>query len=235
MICTSRYVSDPGCQSSHSYAQKCLIKPTTLLTRTRIQTNIQSSQSSSKYHANTARTTSCLTESPHIHITSHNYILITLNNNKPQRQILQLLDRREVCASECKQVVSHAENWHVATTKLHEYVECSNYLQTICLHKSSVMTSKTPKMSGETQTNVHDHVRPGACTFRRRRCETLISGTFTGFPEPMENLWRELWWSEKQSLQYIYHVSTCNDMFNYSHDNDATNVHIFKFCSRSAI
>ena len=64
-----------------------IIKPATLLTRTQKQTNIQSSQTGSKYHANTLRTPSCLTESPHIHIASYNYILITLNNNKPRRQI----------------------------------------------------------------------------------------------------------------------------------------------------
>ena len=108
-----------GCQSLHFYAQKRCIKPTTLLTRTQKQTNIQSSQTGSKYHANMVRTSSCLTESPHIHIASHNYILITLNNNKPRRQIWQLFDRWGVCASECKQHVSHAENAHIATTKLH--------------------------------------------------------------------------------------------------------------------
>ena len=32
-----------GCRSSHCYAQKCLTKPTTLLTRTQKQTNITSS------------------------------------------------------------------------------------------------------------------------------------------------------------------------------------------------
>ena len=107
-----------GCQSLHFYAQKCL-KATTLLTRTQKQTNIKSSRTGSKYHANTVRTLSCLTESPRIHITSYNYILITLNNNKSRRQIWQLFDRRGVCASECKQRVSHAENAHVAITKLH--------------------------------------------------------------------------------------------------------------------
>ena len=108
-----------GCQSSHFYAKKCLIKPATLLTRTQKQTNILSSQIGSKYHATTVWTLSCLTESPHIHIASYNYILITLNNNNPRRQIWQLFDRKGVCVSECKQRVSHAENAHVATTKLH--------------------------------------------------------------------------------------------------------------------
>ena len=110
-----KYISN----SLHFYAQKYLIKATILLTRTQKQTNIQSSQTGSKYHANTARTLSCLTESPHIHITSYNYILITLNKKKLGRQICQLFDRRGVCACECKQRVSHAENAHVATTKLH--------------------------------------------------------------------------------------------------------------------
>ena len=178
-----------GCQSLHFNAQKCLIKATTLLTQTQKQTNIQSSQTGSKYHANTARTLSCLTESPHIHTTSYNYILITLNNNKPRRQIWQLFDRRGVCACECKQRVSHAENAHVTTTKLHTSTSNTtatyNLYGLIGLH--SYWTSKQ-KLSGKIRTILHDHVLPGACTFRRRRWAALISGTFSGFPEHAEIL-----------------------------------------------
>ena len=130
-----------GCQSSHFYAQKGLIKPTILLTRTQKQTNIQSSQSSSKYHANTVRTLACLTESPHIHITSYSYILITLNYNKPRRQLWQLFDRRGACATECKRV-SHAEKAHVTTTKLHTSTSTTAKLQTICPHRSSQLLDK---------------------------------------------------------------------------------------------
>ena len=152
-----------GCQSSHFYAQKCRIKATTLLTWKQKQTNIQSSQTGSKYHANTARTLSCLTESPRIHITSHNYILITLNNNKPRRQIWQLFDRRGVCASECKQRVSHAENAHVATTKLHTSLwnAAATYKLYAFIGLHSYWTSKQ-KLSGETS---NQRARP--CAARR--------------------------------------------------------------------
>ena len=116
MICTSHYVSDV----SHHISM--LENP--LLSHNIVDTNAKTNKYSKftnwlrisyKYGSNPL----CLTESPHIHITSHNYILITLNNNKLRQQILQLFDRRGVCASECKQCISHAENAHVATTKLH--------------------------------------------------------------------------------------------------------------------
>ena len=149
MICTSRYVSDV---SHYIFRLKnALLKPQHCW-HERKKTNIQSSQTGSKYHANTARTLSCLTLSPHVHITSHNYILITLNNNKPRRQIWQLFDRRGVCASECKQRVSHAENAHVATTKLHTSTStaATTYKLYGLIGLQSYWTSKQ-KMSGETQ------------------------------------------------------------------------------------
>ena len=152
-----------GCQSSHFYAQKCLIKATTLLTRTQKQTNIQSSQTGSEYHANMIRTSSCLTESPHIHIASHNYILITLNNNKPRRQIWQLFDRWGVCASECKQRVSHAENAHVATTKLH--TSTSNAATTYKLYGLIGLHSYSTSKHRKCRAKLNQRARP--CAARR--------------------------------------------------------------------